>query len=126
MKTSSRTAAAWRSSAPSLLDVRNGLRALRWKELRRTSPGERSSPFTQTAAHRRRPAPKTPPPASSSRRRSSGARSTLAAVVLALVCAAAPARANPGVAAIEIDTRAEALIDARALRRRVELELADV
>jgi hypothetical protein len=41
------------------------------------------------------------------------------------VCAA-PARANPGVAAIEIDPRAESLIDARALRRRVELELADV
>ncbi len=37
-----------------------------------------------------------------------------------------PARANPDVAAIEIDPRAESLIDARALRRRVELELADV
>jgi hypothetical protein len=42
------------------------------------------------------------------------------------VCTALPARANPGVAAIEIDPRAESLIDARALRRRVQLELADV
>lgn len=46
--------------------------------------------------------------------------------MVALVCTALPARANPGIAAIEIDARAEALIDAHALRRRVELELADV
>jgi hypothetical protein len=42
---------------------------------------------------------------------------------------ASPARADPAdpdVAAIEIDARAEALIDPRALRRRVQLELADV
>ncbi|HTQ04397.1 MAG TPA: hypothetical protein VMI54_11090 [Polyangiaceae bacterium] len=48
------------------------------------------------------------------------------ALALALVCLSQPARANPGVAAIEIDPRAEALVDARALRRRVELELADL
>jgi len=35
-------------------------------------------------------------------------------------------RANPAAAIIEIDPRAEALIDPRALRRRVQLELADV
>lgn len=39
---------------------------------------------------------------------------------------APPARANPGAAAIEVDPRAEALIDARAVRRLVQLELADV
>jgi hypothetical protein len=37
-----------------------------------------------------------------------------------------PARANPGLAVIEIDPRAEAFIEPRALRRRVQLELADV
>lgn len=42
------------------------------------------------------------------------------------MCTALPARANPAVAAIEIDPGAESLIEARALRRRVELELADV
>lgn len=42
------------------------------------------------------------------------------------MCTAPAALANPGVAAIEIDARAESLIDARTLRRRVELELADV
>jgi hypothetical protein len=34
--------------------------------------------------------------------------------------------ANPGAVAIEVETRAEALIDARAVRRLVQLELADV
>ena len=46
--------------------------------------------------------------------------------VVGVVLGATPARANPGVAVIEIDPRAEALIDPRALRRRVQLELADV
>jgi hypothetical protein len=45
---------------------------------------------------------------------------------MALVCAALPGRAAAGAAAIEIDARAEALIDARAVRRLVQLELSDV
>jgi hypothetical protein len=45
--------------------------------------------------------------------------------VLALL-GALPARANPGPAVIEIDPRAESWMEPRALRRRVQLELADV
>jgi hypothetical protein len=48
------------------------------------------------------------------------------AFLVALVLGATTARANPGVAVIEIDPRAETLVDPRALRRRVQLELADV
>jgi len=43
-----------------------------------------------------------------------------------LLGTARPAFAAPSVAAIEIDARAEALIDSRAVRRLVQLELADV
>jgi hypothetical protein len=43
-----------------------------------------------------------------------------------LILGAPPVHANPGAAVIEIDPRAEVLIDPRALRRRVQLELADV
>jgi len=46
-------------------------------------------------------------------------------LLVALVCAALPVRAA-GAAAIEIDARAESLIDARAVRRLVQLELSDV
>jgi len=42
------------------------------------------------------------------------------------VGAALPVHAAAGAAAIEIDARAEALIDARAVRRLVQLELSDV
>jgi hypothetical protein len=43
------------------------------------------------------------------------------------LCLLAPAlEAQPGAVAIEVEARAEALIDARAVRRLVQLELADV
>jgi hypothetical protein len=43
------------------------------------------------------------------------------------LCLLAPAlRASPGAVAIEVEARAEALIDARAVRRLVQLELGDV
>jgi hypothetical protein len=46
--------------------------------------------------------------------------------VLGLVGLSAPVRAAQRTAAIEIDARAEAIIDPRAVRRLVQLELADV
>jgi hypothetical protein len=48
------------------------------------------------------------------------------AAFLTALAGAGPAHANPGLAVIEIDPRAETLMDPRALRRRVQLELADV
>src|SRR6187399_284920 len=127
MKTSSRTAVAWRSSAPSSRGAPSERRAL-------LLPTARPVPTTSRlpAPSRRVPSPQVSPARTSPPVRRSSLQS-LRALGLALLALAAftlgsprPLAAAPHPASIEIDARAEALIEPRAVRRLVQLELADV
>src|SRR4051812_30881747 len=124
---SSRTAAAWRSSAPSSLAARTGPTRASTRERPRapTLPASRTQ-STPTPVRASRSGTTTRRSSRPSPRKSSLRAFALAAFLACVMLDATAVRANPAAAVIEIDPRAEALIDPRALRRRVQLELADV